>query len=57
MYFGFIGLGAAGSNIADEAAKKGYDSIAINYSKSDLDSLTHIKPEFRHYCVGSGRSG
>ncbi|MEM5592777.1 cell division protein FtsZ [Niallia circulans] len=53
MYFGFIGLGAAGSNIADEAAKKGYDSIAINYSKSDLDSLTHIKPEFRHYCVGS----
>ncbi|MED3792352.1 cell division protein FtsZ [Niallia alba] len=53
MYFGFIGLGAGGSNIADEAAKKGYDAIAINYSKSDLDSLVNIKPEHRHYLIGS----
>ncbi|MEI2465013.1 cell division protein FtsZ [Niallia taxi] len=53
MYFGFIGLGAAGGNIADEAAKNGYDAIAINYSKSDLDSLTYINHEMRHYCVGS----
>ena len=53
MYFAFIGLGAAGGNVADEAAKMGYDSIAINYSKSDLDSLIHIKEDMRHYCVGS----
>jgi len=53
MYFAFIGLGAAGGNVADEAAKIGYDSIAINYSKSDLDSLIHIKEDMRHYCVGS----
>lgn len=53
MYFGFLGLGAAGSNIADEASRKGYDSLAINFSKSDLDSLTHIKQEHKHYCFGS----
>ena len=38
----FIGLGAAGGNIADEASAKGILSIAINYSQKDLDSLEHV---------------
>lgn len=38
--FAVIGLGQAGSNIAEEAHKQGYLSGAINYSQKDLDSVT-----------------
>ncbi|MWV44856.1 hypothetical protein GRF59_14640 [Paenibacillus sp. HJL G12] len=37
--FAVIGLGQAGSNIAEEAQKQGYLSGAINYSQKDLDSV------------------
>jgi tubulin-like protein CetZ len=44
---GFIGLGAAGGNIADEAVKQEYPGIAINYSQKDLDSLEYVKERLR----------
>lgn len=40
--FGFIGLGAAGGNVADEASRNGFPAIAINYSQRDLDSLEYV---------------
>ena len=49
----FLGLGAAGSNIADEAKKEGFEGFAINYSQKDLDSLEHIMEEDRLKLVGS----
>ncbi|MGG4438357.1 cell division protein FtsZ [Priestia megaterium] len=48
---GFIGLGAAGSNVADEAASRDYPAIAINYSQRDLDSLEYIEERLK--LVGS----
>lgn len=48
---GFIGLGAAGSNVADEAARRDYPAIAINYSQRDLDSLEYIEERLK--LVGS----
>ncbi|MCA1025694.1 cell division protein FtsZ [Cytobacillus kochii] len=49
--YGFIGLGAAGGNLVDEMAKKGYPSIAINFSSSDLDSLESVTDKLK--LVGS----
>lgn len=40
---GFIGLGAAGGNVADEAVARGIPGIAINYSQKDLESLEHVE--------------
>ncbi|WP_299831291.1 cell division protein FtsZ [uncultured Metabacillus sp.] len=51
MYLGVIGIGAAGGNIADEAALRGIPSLAINFSKQDLDSLLHVEDKL-HF-VGS----
>lgn len=48
---GFIGLGAAGGNIADEACKADYPAIAINYSQKDLDSLEYVEQTLK--LVGS----
>jgi cell division GTPase FtsZ len=48
---GFIGLGAAGGNIVDEAVKNGFAGIAINYSQKDLDSLEHVEDRLK--MVGS----
>ncbi|MFO1442825.1 cell division protein FtsZ [Bacillus sp. Bva_UNVM-123] len=45
--FGVVGIGQAGGNIAEEFAKLNYPTIAINFSKSDLDSLTHVKNKFQ----------
>lgn len=42
LKFGFIGLGQAGCNIANEFAKLGYKSIAINTSSTDLELLEDI---------------
>nr|MDH3107091.1 hypothetical protein [Bacillus velezensis] len=41
--FGFIGVGQAGGSVADEAMKRGFHSVAINYSLSDLNSLVNIQ--------------
>lgn len=41
--FGFIGVGQAGGSVADEAMKRGFHSVAINYSRSDLNSLVNIQ--------------
>jgi cell division GTPase FtsZ len=49
--FGFLGLGAAGGNIADEAAKNGFAAAAINYSQKDLDSLEYVEERLK--LVGS----
>lgn len=37
-----IGVGGAGGNIADESSKYGFQTGAINFSQSDLDSLEHV---------------
>jgi cell division GTPase FtsZ len=42
MMFGFVGIGQAGGNIAEVAAKKGFHSVAVNYSQKDLDSLEKV---------------
>lgn len=49
--FAIVGVGQAGNNVADEFAKIGYPSIAINFSKTDLDSLEHVKNKL--HLVGS----
>lgn len=41
-----IGLGQAGSNIAEEASKAGFLTGAINYSQRDLDSV-NVKHKLR----------
>lgn len=41
-----IGLGQAGSNIAEEASKHGFLTGAINYSQRDLDSV-NVKHKLR----------
>lgn len=45
--YGFVGLGAAGGNIADEMAAKGYPTVAINFSSSDLDGLEHVNDKLK----------
>lgn len=47
MFFSFLGLGQAGGNVAEEAAKRGYYSAAINFSQVDLDSLNYIENKLR----------
>lgn len=48
---GFVGLGAAGGNVCDEAIQKGFEALAINFSQRDLDSLEFV--EKKHYLLGS----
>jgi tubulin-like protein CetZ len=43
----FLGLGAAGGNIVDEAVKQGFPGIAINYSQKDLDSLEFVEERLK----------
>ena len=52
---GFIGLGAAGGNMVDEASMKGYPAVAINYSQKDLDSLEHVEHQLK--LLGSEGAG
>lgn len=49
--FGIIGVGAAGSNVADEFSKLGMPSLAINFSSKDLDSLEFVVEKYK--LVGS----
>lgn len=53
MFLGVIGVGAAGGNIADEAANKGIPSLAINFSRQDLDSLEHVQQKL-HFIGSEG---
>ncbi|NBI28616.1 FtsZ/tubulin family protein [Chengkuizengella marina] len=48
---GILGVGGAGGNIADEAAKLGFSTAAINFSQKDLDALDNVKHKLR--LVGS----
>lgn len=41
--FGFIGVGQAGGSVADGAMKRGFHSVAINYSLSDINSLVNVQ--------------
>lgn len=47
LKFGFIGLGQAGGNIANEFSKLGYEAIAVNTSSTDLELLKNIHPNKR----------
>lgn len=42
LRLGFIGIGQCGGNIANEFAKIGYKTVAINTSLTDLEKLEHI---------------
>jgi cell division GTPase FtsZ len=53
MYCSFLGLGAAGNNIADLAASRGFHSLAINFSKMDLESLEYIDEHSKLHLIGS----
>lgn len=50
---GIIGVGACGGNIADEGCRVGIPSVAINYSKSDLNSLENLSEDKRLHLTGS----
>jgi tubulin-like protein CetZ len=43
VFIGVIGIGQAGGNIADEFAKRGFYSAAINFSERDLESLECVE--------------
>jgi cell division GTPase FtsZ len=47
MNIAIIGLGGAGGNIADEAAKAGFVSGAINFSQKDLDALENVEHKLK----------
>lgn len=47
LKFGFIGLGQAGGNIANEFAAIGYKTLALNTSKTDLDYLNNIGDNYK----------
>jgi cell division GTPase FtsZ len=51
MNIAVIGLGGAGGNIADEAAKLGFTTGAINFSQKDLDALDNV--EYKLKIMGS----
>ena len=47
LKIGFVGVGQCGGNIANEFAKLGYPTVAINTAKPDLEKLTNIRMEHR----------
>lgn len=53
----YIGNGGAGGNLADEMIKRGFHSVAINFSQKDLDSLEHIPVEHQLKLNGSEGAG
>lgn len=55
MTIAVIGLGGAGGNIANEAAKLNIAAGAINYSQKDLDSLDEVKSKIK--LMGSDGAG
>ncbi|MFC8685961.1 hypothetical protein [Brevibacillus porteri] len=42
-----VGLGGAGGNCADEAIKRGFYGVAINYSERDLRALEHVEHKLK----------
>jgi tubulin-like protein CetZ len=42
-----VGLGGAGGNCADEAIKRGFYGVAINYSQRDLDALEYVENKLK----------
>jgi len=52
-----IGLGQCGGNFANEFARQGYKSMALNTSTSDLKDLESLPREFRLHIGLSGRNG
>lgn len=53
MFISFLGLGAAGNNISDLAASRGFHSASINFSQKDLDSLEYIDENLKLHLIGS----
>ena len=56
LKLGFLGIGQCGGNIANEFAKIGYKSIAINTSSTDLSKLDHIH-ETNQLLISTGIQG
>lgn len=56
LRLGFIGVGQCGGNIANEFAKLGYKTVAINTSLTDLGKLESI-PKNNRLLISSGIQG
>jgi cell division GTPase FtsZ len=57
LRIGVIGLGQCGGNLAMEFSKRGYESVALNTSYSDLKSLENLPKRNRLHVGLNGRSG
>lgn len=47
MFISFLGIGQGGSNIVEEASKRGFYSAVMNYSSVDLKSLIHVEKKLQ----------
>ncbi len=57
LQFGILGLGQAGSNVAEYAITKKFKSIAVNTAKVDLNLLKYIPQGNRLYLEGYNGAG
>lgn len=57
LKIGFLAIGEGGSNIGEYAAQSGFDVIAINTAKLDLDNLKVIPKENRIHLDGYEGAG
>lgn len=57
LKFGILGLGQAGSNIAEYAITKNFKAIAVNTAKVDLNLLKYIPESNRLYLEGYNGAG
>lgn len=57
LKIGFIGFGQAGSLFSDTAKKMGFQSIAINTAKIDLEVLEHLDTSERIHLAGYEGAG
>ena len=57
LKFGILGLGQAGSNIAEYAITKGFTSVAVNTAKVDLNLLKYVPAENRLFLNGYNGAG
>lgn len=57
LKIGILGLGQAGSNIADYAVTRGFTSVAVNTASIDLNALKYIPTENRIFLEGFNGAG
>lgn len=57
LKFGILGLGQAGSNIADYAITKGFNAVVANTAHIDLNTLKYIPNENKLFLKGFNGAG